>query len=324
MPYRSNPYLVRKSKPVSPVVSILIVTYNSSALLAACLNSIAASTQVEHEIILVDNASQDDTVALARRNYPAVHTLQNQQNRGFSAAVNQASHLAQGRYLLLLNPDTIVHSGAIDRLVEELDRHPQAGLAAPRTVNPDGSLRTNHWPFQRFRIMLLNHLLQGRFRRFWRFFRRPTVRLHGGQVQYAESFSGAVLLIQADLYRALHGLDERFFMYFEDMDLCYRAHQAGRPALYVPQAVVTHAGGRSTPGDELLYLNKIGKYFLASQYRYVQKHSGIGAMLVIRLVHLLTGIIYCCRGRLQPKGNRRKADLDRGRILLQMAASLYW
>ena len=306
---------------MSPVVSILIVTYNSSAVLPACLNSLAAGAQVEHEIILVDNASQDDTLDLVRRHYPAVRVIQNQQNRGFGAAVNQASHAAQGRYFLLLNPDTIVQPGAIDLLVAQLDTQPQAGLAAPRTLNPDGSLRTNHWPFQRFQIMLLNQLLQGPLRRFWRFFRRPTLRLHENHVQFAESLSGAALLIHAALYRALGGLDERFFMYFEDMDFCYRAHQAGRPALYVPQAVVTHAGGRSTPGGEALYLNKIGKYFLASQYRYVQKHSGIWAMLVIRLVHLLTGFIYCGRGLWQRQASRRKADLERGRILLQMSAS---
>jgi hypothetical protein len=302
-----------------PILSILIVTYNSSAVIGACLASIAAGTQVAHEIILVDNGSQDDTLGVVRRDYPAVRVTANGQNRGFAVAVNQASHLAQGRLLLLLNPDTVVHPGALDTLVMTLDAQPKAGLCAPRTLNVDGSLRSNCFPFPSFWTIFLHNVLIGPVSRVRRFLQRPVVELAANRIQQAQSLSGAALLVRADLYRTLTGLDERFFMYYEDEDLCYRAQQAGYTNLFVPTAVVTHAGGHSTPRALAHYGRKVDAYFLASQYRYLQKHATIWARIGIRLVYLLTGIVFGCLGCLSRDPRKRSTHLKHSRLRLTMA-----
>lgn len=293
-----------------PSVSILIVTYNSSRVLPACLDSVAAGTTPDFEIILVDNASQDGTPVLVRQRYPAVTLIENSRNCGFAAAVNQASRVAQGSRFLLLNPDTTVHPQAINRLALCLDTHPHAGLCAPRLLFPDGRLRTECCPFPSLRNVICGSLALGPLRPL----RKLKRRLHW-QPQ-AEVIQPVEVAIGAALFRQLRGLDERFFMYCEDWDFCLRAHQAGRSVLYMPQATVMHIGGHSVPSDEVRLLGMTGRYFLASQYEYFAKHTGKPAVWALRFIHALTASAFFLRGRLDRDPAKRKQHVELGRLFL--------
>jgi len=305
--------------PVS--VSVLIVTYNSSTVLADCLNSIASDTNLDHEIILVDNASQDNTLDLVRLHYSIVKVIENQQNFGFAVGVNQASQAASGTYYLLLNPDTILHPGAIDRLVTFLNTNPLVGISAPRSLTCDGHIRHNcfhfetPWSFFWFGVGIGPlRWLSG-----W-MLHRSGWNITANVPQVVEAVTGAVMIVRRDLFHRLSGLDERFFMYCEDGDFCYRAWQAGLKTVLVPDAVVTHIGGVSTPRAVALLNGMIGRYLLHSRYRYTCKYWGPGAMLVLRLAYALAGAGFILAAGLMPTDRLRSLLFRHGKLLWGTAA----
>jgi GT2 family glycosyltransferase len=201
---------------------------------------------MEYEIIAADNHSTDGTLEMLGREYPEVQVICNPGNLGFTAPMNQALRRAGGRYLLLLNPDTVAHPGAFDTLVEFLGTHPQAGICGPKVLNSDGSLqmpcrRGESRPWAVFSYFL------GLSRLF------PRSKLFGGyllnylpedETAAVDGVSGSCMLVRRAVIEQIGYLDERFFAYQEDADFCFRARAAGWGVFYVPAARITHYGGQ--------------------------------------------------------------------------------
>jgi N-acetylglucosaminyl-diphospho-decaprenol L-rhamnosyltransferase len=225
-------------------LSIVIVSFNARADLERCLASLRhAPPAASHEIIVVDNASTDGS-ARAARAWPAVRVIESSVNRGFAAANNVGIRQGTGQALLLLNPDTIVPAGAIDRLLAELHRHSEAAAIGPRLVDGNGHAELSFGSM----IGPLNELRQ---RRLMRGLEQedPTVR---GQVEAMtrqphspDWVSGACLLVRRGDAEAVGLLDERYVMYTEDVDFCAALRARGRRVLFTPAVEVVHLRGRS-------------------------------------------------------------------------------
>jgi len=306
------------SKKAIAKVSVLIVTYNSKAVLPGCLLSLEAATNIEHEVIIVDNASVDGTPDLVRRRFPAVNLIENRRNEGFAAATNRACREARGRCLLLLNPDTVVQSGAVERMVAILESRRDAGICAPRTLTADGRIRHNclsfetPWSFFRFGVGV------GPLQRL----RRRVLRgggwdLYADQPQMVEVASGAAMLVRRELFDRLGGLDERFFMYCEDEDFCLRARRIGWATMLVPGAVVTHYGGASTPDGTPRLNGMIGHHLLRSRYLYTRKHWGRKALWTLRLGYGLAGVGFVTASGAIKNPYHRMRLFQHGKLLLE-------
>lgn len=229
-------------------LSIIIVNWNSAAYVRQCLGSLAQFPPTRsHEIIVVDSGSFDACGEMLAREFPAAIFVQSSDNIGFASANNLGMSRAQGKYLLFLNPDTEVHGGAVDQLLQTLERHPDAGIVGARLLNADGSLQTSC--VQAFPTLLNQVLDSDMLYRAW-----PRSSLWGiaalsdasARPKPVEVVSGACLLIKRAVFEIVNGFDQRFFMYSEDLDLCYRVKQAGFDRLYEPAATITHHGGGSS------------------------------------------------------------------------------
>ena len=224
--------------------TILVVNWNTRELLARCLCSIEQRAPKDsYEVIVVDNASSDASPQMVREHFPGVRLVENEKNVGFAAANNQALRQATGRYLVLLNSDTEVRPGALAALVQFMDAHPRAGAAGARLLNPDGSLQPSCHPM----------LTPGR--EFWRLvfldrlWRRATYSMHRWAMnipRQVEVIKGACLLLRREALDEVGLLDESYFMYTEEVDLCYRLHRTGWELWWVPQAEVVHYEAQST------------------------------------------------------------------------------
>ena len=265
-------------------VSILIVTYQCGAEARDCLASIYEHTDgVDFEVVVLDNASRDGTAEMVRSEFPQAKLLALDENIGFAAGVNRAAEEAEGEYLFLLNPDTVVHEGAVANLVDFARRHPEHGLYGGRTLRPNGTVDPGScwglpslWSLACFATML-NVAFRGT-----RVFDPES--LGGWQrdsVREVGVVTGCLLLVPTGLWRELSGFDLRFFMYGEDADLSIRASRRGlRPAI-TPDAVVTHEVGVSSSArpDKLLLLFSGKATLLRKHWRSPKRELGLGLLL---------------------------------------------
>ena len=247
-------------------VSVVIVSFNTASILRDCLVSLVrANNPVVAEVIVVDNASTDGTDQMVRDEFPFVRLIVNQANRGFGAANNQGVAAAHGAYILLLNSDTVVQPGAIEQLVIHLEQHPHVGLVGPCLQGADGKLQRSSFRFPTPDILLLEQLnvasslpvMLGR---------KPNSPITGGLA--VDWLLGACLLGHRELLTALGPFDESFFMYGEDIDLCYRVHCKRLGVHLVPGAIVTHLGGMSTRGNR----TRMAVRSTESMYQFYRKH----------------------------------------------------
>jgi GT2 family glycosyltransferase len=231
-------------------LSIIIVSWNVRRDLEACLQSLRDNSDPPHETIVIDNASSDDTLPLLKDDSD-VRVIANTDNRGFAAANNQGLAVARGAWLLLLNPDTVVPPGALRQLVDFARVHPEAGVIGPRLLNPDGSLQYSCRSFPTVTAGMFRHTFLGRL--------FPRVRSMRDYLmcdwphdapREVDWLSGAAMLVNRRAFEQVGGLDEGFYWGSEDVDYCYRMHQAGWQVLYTPEPSITHAIGRST--DQVL------------------------------------------------------------------------
>lgn len=255
------------------LLSIVIVSFNARTDLVNCLLSLKKNPpSMPHEIIVVDNASSDDSVASAQR-IPGVRVIEMGRNAGFSAANNAGIRQSRGDLLLLLNSDTLVPPGAIDRLVDRLKATAEAGIAGPRLVDAEGHPELS---FGRM-ISPWNEFRQKQRSAEWT--ARETAR-----EQFVDWVSGACLLVsRADAERA-GLLDERFFLYTEDVDFCHSVRKLGRKVLFTPAAEVTHLRGRSRAAQPAAS----NAAYRASQLAFYRKHHR-WAVLLLKLYLRLKG-----------------------------------
>ncbi len=277
----------------APVVSIIVVSYNTREMTLDCLRSIAAETRVRHEVILLDNVSPDGSAAAVAAAFPEVRLIASPENHGFAKGNNIAAELARGEYLLLLNPDTLVLDGAIDKLVAFARRAPAAGIWGGRTLKGDGALD----PSCAFGDQTLWSIFC-RTTGLSLVFRRSALfnpEYYGGWQRDSErevgTIMGCFLLIRRDLWQRLGGFDLSFVMYGEETDLCRRARDLGlaRPRL-TPEAEIVHFGGGSAPRASRDILKLKARVTLARRHLPAwQRPLGLWLLRVWPLTRKLSG-----------------------------------
>jgi N-acetylglucosaminyl-diphospho-decaprenol L-rhamnosyltransferase len=252
-----------------PDVSVIIVNWNTRDLLAPCIGSILQmGDSFDVEIVVVDNASTDGSTALLRQQFPSVKLVANNENVGFAQANNQGAAVSQGRYILLLNSDARLLPNALQHMVDVLESMPGVGLVGAQLQNPDGSFQASHSMFpglwQEFLILsTLGRRLYGKW--------YPSHGPHDSLApQLADYVEGACMLVRREAYQAVGGLDEAYFMYSEDVELCYALHQKGWQVCYQPAAQVVHLGGASSQNRRPERENDL----YCSRVRFFQRHYG--------------------------------------------------
>ena len=265
-------------------LSIIIVNTNESKVLRPCLTSIFNETKgLDFEVIVIDNASADDSLMMLANHFAQVKVINNSENLGFAAANNRGILEARGDYILLLNPDTIVRDRAIQKTLAFMDLHPQVGIAGCKLLFPDGSLQRSARSFP----TLWNVFCEVSF--LYRLF--PRSKLFGKYYlsyfdydleKEVDWLCGAFFMIRRGTYEKIGVLDEQFYMYTEEVDYCYRAKLAGDETWFVPEAEIVHffGGVNATSRRVVLWTN-------ASQILYFQKYfRGVQLYTLIFLKYL--------------------------------------
>ena len=250
-------------------LSIAIVSYNTKEVLIDCIRSVQArTTTITYEVIVVDNDSQDGTVAALKDAYPGMRIVANSENRGFAKAVNQALGVSRGRHVLLLNSDTIVRDQALATMVAYLDDHPDVGAVSCKQWTGDGHLTQSCFPFPSIRDHLFHSALFQRLAPTTQAAAAATHAVDCMQSQDVDWANGACLMVRRSLLQQLDGLDEAFFMYFEDVDLCWRLRQQGCRVRHLAEAEIVHFIGRSSGRDR----ERLQLVLEFSRILYIEKH----------------------------------------------------
>ena len=259
----------------APVLSIIIVSYNVRYFLQQCLHSVQRAINGHaHEIIVVDNYSSDDSVEMLRSCFPEVVLIANQDNPGFSKANNQAIKIARGKYILLLNPDTVVAEDTFEKCIDFMDAHPVAGALGVRMIDGKGhflpeSKRALPKPDVAFYKMFG---LAGLFPRSRKFGKYHQLYLNEFEINETEVLSGAFFFCRSEALHKAGLLDEDYFMYGEDIDLSYKISQAGYKVYYCPETSIIHYKGESTKKGTLNYVI----VFYKAMAIFAQKHFARG------------------------------------------------
>ncbi|MHB1415741.1 MAG: glycosyltransferase family 2 protein [Chloroflexota bacterium] len=267
-------------------LSVIVVSYNTRELLRRCLRSALAAAETDNvsvELVVIDNGSADGSAAAVREEFPSATLLAFDQNLGFAAASNVGLARANGRYPLLLNPDTEVRPGAFAALVGFMDRHPKVAAVGPSLVYGDGSPQHSCFAFPTVAMQfldlfplhhrLLSSRLNGRY---------PLGRKEPFPVGHP---LGACMLIRREALAQIGALDEGFFIYCEEVDWCWRAQKAGWQVYCQPQAVVVHHGAQSTRQ----FAEKMFVELYRSRYRLMSRHYGRLRLAAARTV-ILAGV----------------------------------
>jgi hypothetical protein len=228
--------------------SIIIVNWNTKGLLESCLKSIFEQTQdIRYEVMVVDNGSSDGSAAMVKGRFPQVILIENAENHGFAAANNQGMAVAQGRYVLLLNSDTIILDNAISKVVHFADSHPEAGVVGCRVLNPDRTVQPTCFMFPSLLNMILSCFYLYKLFPQNRFFGRESMTWwQRDDLREVDVVSGCFMLVRRKAIQEVGMMDDSFFMYGEETDWCWRFKHANWKALFSPIAEIIHYGGQST------------------------------------------------------------------------------
>jgi hypothetical protein len=259
-------------------LSIIIVNWNSTAYLLKCLESVYAQThETAFEIIVVDNASPDGNIGIVKQQYPDVVLIESPVNLGFAGANNLGFRASRGEYVVFLNPDTVLRNAAFDLMLRQVCSLPSVGAAGCTLLNEDQSLQTA--AIQTFPT-IVNQLLdldvlRNRFPAcsLWNI---APLFAGGTEPSRVEVISGACVLFRRDVFAEIGQFSEEYFMYAEDLDLCYKAAQGGFTNYYIPQGQIIHYGGKSSVRQRAVVMK------WRSILRYVAKHRGYSYQLVFR------------------------------------------
>ena len=275
-------------------LSIIIVSYKVKELLINCLKSIyRQESDLNFEVIVVDNCSKDGSVKMVRELFPETKLLENKQNLGFAHANNQGFFQSNGRNILFLNPDTVVLPGAFKKTVRFIDQHPEIGVVGCKILNPDGSLQYSCRSFPN----LLNYFLESTF--LYKIFpgNRIVGRFYMTHFEYdlteeVDVILGAFLLIKREVLKEVGKFDERFFIYSEETDLCYRVRKAGKKVLFFPEAEIIHYGGSSTSFDSMGMVQQEHKSRFLFMRKYHKPLAVWSSVIVIFLGVILRFILW--------------------------------
>ena len=255
---------------MTPEISIITVTMNHLPYVKEMLASLYSigMPSVSFETILVDNCSSDGTIDYVQQNYPAVKIIKNQQKYGFAQNNNIGVKKATGKYILILNPDIILTSGAIDKLYKYATKHPSCGIVAPKLQNRDCSLQYSVRRFPSLKILLNRALTKGNDKSENRNVQTYLLKnLPMDSPTEVDWCMGAAFLISHSLYNELKGFDENFFLYVEDMDICYRCWKRNKKVIYYPLSEMIHVHQRSSQ-----HFNKKTVIHLKSFFYFFRKN----------------------------------------------------
>ncbi len=264
-----------------PELSVVIINWNTRTLLVRCLDNLLLDAQLSQtaiQVIVVDNASHDDSVDLLRSRYPGVACIANRTNVGFARANNQATSLAMAPLLFLLNSDTAVQPGALHAINSYMAEHPSVGIVGLQLVNDDLSLQPSgkHFPtLLSTTIGLIPVPVRWRaaydHRRNWRDY---------AKVACVDEVSGAAMVVRCDVWQALRGFDEQFYFFGEDIDLCWRAREAGYDVAYLPTARTLHTWGGARVNTPSI---RQGLMSQRAHYMLIRKHCPAWQASVLRI-----------------------------------------
>ena len=267
------------------MISVVIVSYNTRDILRRCLEALFENTAgVEIQVLVVDNDSRDGSAQMVREEFPGVNLTANQQNTGFAAANNQAFALARGEYILLLNPDAFVKPGAISRAAEFMRQNRGCGVCGGRIVDPDGSLNPSA---RRFPTWFSNFCtlsgLSSRFAESSFFNRHDFGGFAHDRVKEVDWVPGTFMFLRKSMLDDIGFFDERFYIYYEETDLCMRARKAGWKVYFIPEAEVEHIGGASSKTRKDKAYNRasaqVMNFRIRSEYLYLYKYGGMFSVL---------------------------------------------
>jgi len=266
------------------------VNWNTCEILRNCLVSIFASTKdVEFEVIVIDNASSDGSVDMVKSEFPQVEIIANTENRGFAAANNQGITIARGRYVLLLNNDTVVLDGVIDNTVAFADSYPKAGITGCRVLNKDKTLQPSCFMFPSALNMFLSTTYLYKLFPKSKFFGRSHMTWWDrNDIKEVDVVTGCFMLVRREVIEQVGLLDERFFMYAEETDWCYRIKQTGWQIMFTPNAEIIHLHGVSSKQVK----PKMVVQWRRSMLLFFKKHR---SLLAYGLVWILIDLFYLTR-----------------------------
>jgi GT2 family glycosyltransferase len=283
----------------TPALTIVIVSFNTQELLRRCISAVEPQSRTTScEVIVVDNDSKDGSAEMVEVEFPEVQLIRAKSNLGFAAANNRAFSIARGRYFLALNSDAFIGADALSRAVAHMDDNPKVGLAGGRLIGLDASWQFSAGMFP----SLLNKLLimsglaarNSKSRFFGRSIRSWADPLQPASVDWVP---GAFMIARREVLEKVGYFDERFFLYFEEIDLCRRVRAAGYEVWYWPDIVVTHVGGGSAKKSPM-QVSEVGTqvvlWRMRSELIYYRKHHGAlgawGAMAMETWWHRLRSL----------------------------------
>jgi N-acetylglucosaminyl-diphospho-decaprenol L-rhamnosyltransferase len=297
----------RNPRPID--VSVVIVSFNTRDLLRTALRTALASQYVDLEVFVVDNGSTDASAEMVESEFPAVHLVRNECNRGFAAANNRAIALAGGRHILLLNPDTEVRPDTVAGMVRFMDQHPQAAICGPRVLFPDGRFQSCGYPFP----TLLGEIRQSKNldKLVRRIVGEKPVTAIGSVPFEVDWVDGCCLMIRSSVVERIGALDEQYFLYAEELDWCVRAGKAGWGVYALPDVLMVHHQGQSS--SQLSDFSLM--HLVETRLRYYRKHHGLGTALATSLVYVAGCLRQLGRNR-QKQAVRLRATVRWWRSLL--------
>ncbi len=271
-------------------VSIVVVNWNTRDILRDCLHSIENETRTSHEIIVVDNASNDASASMVAKEFPDVALVVNDTNRGFAAANNQGIPNAKGRYVLLLNPDTIILDGAIDRMIEWCDARTDVGCAGCQVMETETKIQQTCFsdpsPMNTFLIETGLHRLFPRST----FFGHPAYSWWDRRSEKdVDVVSGMFMLIPRSVLDTVGLLDEAFFVYAEEADLCRRIRRAGFRCVFAPVARIVHLDGGSKSTSQIS--QQMHVQLQKSLLLYIKKHHGVAGVALTRTILITSNFV---------------------------------
>jgi len=306
-----------------PQISICIVNWNARDYLERCLQSIFQNKgNLDIEIWVVDNNSSDGSIEMIKGKFPEVNLIRNKDNIGFARANNQVIRKSNSPYILLLNPDTIVYPGTLKTLANFLDKHSDVAMVGPKILNEDSSIQyecARHFPTVWSEFFVLTTL----YKRF------PKNKLFGYYLmsywnhndrKEVDCISGSCMMIRKDVLDRIGLLDEDFFMYGEDTDLCYRIKQAGYKIWYIPEVKIIHFGGKSTEQAIDLFVREARK----SMQRYFEKHYGLKSVVIYRIGVVIAMLSVLAISAIMFFAGSKKSKTRFALIIKKSKASLLW
>lgn len=274
-------------------VSIVIVTWNTCDLLKACLRSIFEETRsLSFEVIVVDNGSHDGTAEMVRTEFPLVKLIQNSDDRGYAAANNQGIRISEGRYVLVLNPDTVILDRAIERCVEYAEAHKDVGIVGCQVYQNDREIQLTGFAFHSAWNLFLT--LSGLSQAF------PKSNVFGApelgwwardDERDLDVISGMFMLIRREALDQVGLLDEAYFLYAEEADLCFRFARAGWRRVFTPSARIIHVGGGGGSGDTHDVNTKMYVQLQKSIMIFLRKNRGELNWIAAKVIYVISDAV---------------------------------